>query len=451
MKKSIITLSITFLVAMCAMGQSVLISPSSGSQHIITTYDSNTPYIITQRANGTAAFPTAIQNNQGLFILGARGHNGVNFSNTNNASITFASSQTHAPGAFGGYMFFSTTQNNTQILSERMRISHNGNVGIGTTTPGFPLNFSDLVGDKISLFGQSGNHFGLGINNNLMMIHTDVAGSDIAFGHGAFGAFTETIRIKGNGNLGIGTNDPQAKLHVNGTSILSNIPGQGEQVLIGESFSSDSKVSIKSNGYTYALKVEGSGSTAVGLAITGGGASIEGNSQFGNDLTVLQAFTSKGSATFEGASNFNNNATFNAPAVFNDNVSMQNLSVNNITPTASTVIIQGNLSTVNNSIVNGFSKLGSDAPAIKVKKLTGTTASTQGGNVAVAHGLTRSKILSCSVLVDNGTYSTPPNSTFTNVRYTFDIEDINIVIYNSSTTDSQHHNKPIVILVTYEQ
>ena len=450
MKKSIITLSITFLVAMCAMGQSVLISPSSGSQHIITTYDSNTPYIITQRANGTAASPTAIQNNQGLFILGARGHNGVNFSNMNNASITFASSQTHAPGAFGGYMFFSTIENNNQITRERMRISHNGNVGIGTTTPGFPLNFSDLVGDKISLFGQSGNHFGLGINNNLMMIHTDVAGSDIAFGHGAFGAFTETIRIKGNGNLGIGTNDPQAKLQVNGTSILSNIPGQGEQVLIGESFSPDSKVSIKSNGYTYALKVEGSGSTAVGLAVLGG-ASVEGNSMFGNNLTVLQAFTAQGSATFDGTSNFNNNATFNAPAAFNQNVSIQNLSVNNITPTAAAVNILGNLSTANNSEVNGFSKLGSDSPSIKVKKLTGTTANSQGGSTPVLHGLTRSKILSVSVLVDDGTFSNPPNLPLSGYEFYFDITNSNINIYNSSTSSSNILSKPFTILVTYEE
>jgi hypothetical protein len=85
-----------------------------------------------------------------------------------------------------------------------------GNVGIGITTPGFPLTFANVLGDKISLWGQSGNHYGLGIQSALLQIHTDTSAADIAFGYGASGSFTETMRVKGNGNVGIGTNDPGA-------------------------------------------------------------------------------------------------------------------------------------------------------------------------------------------------------------------------------------------------
>lgn len=53
--------------------------------------------------------------------------------------------------------------------------------------------------------------------------------------------------------------------------------------------------------------------------------------------------------------------------------------------------------------VNGFTKLGSDAPAIKVKKIISTTRSTQGAQVIINHGLTDSKILSISVMVDTET------------------------------------------------
>jgi Chaperone of endosialidase len=93
-------------------------------------------------------------------------------------------------------------------FNETMRIKGNGNVGIGTSTPGFPLSFKDDVGDKISLYGQSGDSFGFGIQNHLLQIHTGATDSDIAFGSGSSSNFNETMRIKGNGNVGIGTSTP---------------------------------------------------------------------------------------------------------------------------------------------------------------------------------------------------------------------------------------------------
>lgn len=81
----------------------------------------------------------------------------------------------------------------------------NGNVGIGTTTPGHPLTFADALGDKISLFGQSDEHYGLGIGQSLLQIYSSTATADIAFGWGSSAAFEESMRVKGNGNVGIGS------------------------------------------------------------------------------------------------------------------------------------------------------------------------------------------------------------------------------------------------------
>ena len=88
--------------------------------------------------------------------------------------------------------------------------SETGNVGIGTTTPGFPLTFKDVLGNKISLYGQSGNHYGFGIQHFLFQIFTDSASSDIAFGYGSSTNFTELMRIKGTGQAAIGTSTPDA-------------------------------------------------------------------------------------------------------------------------------------------------------------------------------------------------------------------------------------------------
>jgi hypothetical protein len=79
-----------------------------------------------------------------------------------------------------------------------------GDMGIGTTTPGFPLSFANVLGDKISLWGQSGAHYGFGIQSSLLQIYSASSGTNIAFGYGESAAFTETARIRGNGYMGIG-------------------------------------------------------------------------------------------------------------------------------------------------------------------------------------------------------------------------------------------------------
>ena len=91
-----------------------------------------------------------------------------------------------------------------------------GNVGLGVTAPGYPLTFASVLGDKISLWGNSGAHYGFGIQGNLLQIHSSASSADIAFGYGESTNLTETVRFKGNGNVGIGTNNPTQKLVVAG-------------------------------------------------------------------------------------------------------------------------------------------------------------------------------------------------------------------------------------------
>jgi hypothetical protein len=108
--------------------------------------------------------------------------------------------------SLAGFLLLSV--NSLYGQSDALFINESGNVGIGTRTPGFPLTFPSQLGDKISLLGQSGNHYGFGIQGSLLQIHTDTVGSDIAFGYGKSDSLTETMRIKGNGNVGIGTKTP---------------------------------------------------------------------------------------------------------------------------------------------------------------------------------------------------------------------------------------------------
>jgi hypothetical protein len=97
--------------------------------------------------------------------------------------------------------------NNTNpavALSVNGSITATNSIGIGTTTPGFPLSMSNALGDKIALHGTSGAHFGFGIQNNQFQIHTDTNAADVVFGYGTSAAMTETMRIKGNGDIVMG-------------------------------------------------------------------------------------------------------------------------------------------------------------------------------------------------------------------------------------------------------
>ncbi len=87
------------------------------------------------------------------------------------------------------------------LRSDALVILKNGNTGIRNSTPGFPLSFATAVGDKISLWSNSSNSYGFGIQSALLQIHTDISASDIAFGYGSSSSFFETMRVKGNGIL----------------------------------------------------------------------------------------------------------------------------------------------------------------------------------------------------------------------------------------------------------
>jgi hypothetical protein len=454
MKKIAISLLILFSAAFTALGQSVTLTPTTDKQLTLTAAGVAVPNITGQRSNGTSDAPTALPSGAWMMSIYGRGYNGSGYSNNYSTAINFGAAQDFTPTANGSNIQFYTTSLNTLSTLERMRIEHNGNVGIGTTTPsvrldvnssasnltarfnaptqmyialhengtyrgylgsyagaaedvdfgtgttnttgkvhlttqtaprltidptgnvgigtttpGFPLNFPNSIGDKISLWGQSGNHFGLGIDNSLMMIHTDVVGSDIAFGHGTYGAFTERMRIKGNGNVGIGTS----------------------------TFATGEKFAVRN------------GTTQFGIS----------PGYFGNIPDV-------------------NWTTFNSTGL----------------RISSEISVVGNIATNSAVDVGGFSKLGADAPFIKVKKLTSTTGAAQGDIIPVPHGLTSTKILSITVLVQfetNGQY-VPHSYTNTN-GYQFDFfsDTTNIQIRNHPTNSGQILSKPIKIIITYEQ
>ncbi len=105
---------------------------------------------------------------------------------------------------------------------------------------------------------------------------------------------------------------------------------------------------------------------------------------------------------------------------------------------------------------NGYIKLGSDAPAIKMKKITGTTSDSEGGDIAIDATVSTSKILSVDILVEYTTdkfvkFGTTDSLLGDGYYFDYYIDNPNIHIKNASGNSSNILSKPVRVLITYEE
>ncbi|OUV98440.1 MAG: hypothetical protein CBD16_10140 [Betaproteobacteria bacterium TMED156] len=107
-------------------------------------------------------------------------------------------------------------------------LNRDGEVGIGTNNPTQQL---DVRGGNIMVGGfNGGNDYGMLFTpadaSSYWHIYND-AGGELVFGQNITIGSSEHMRLDGSGNLGIGTNNPQQRLQVDGGNIRINHPDSG--------------------------------------------------------------------------------------------------------------------------------------------------------------------------------------------------------------------------------
>jgi hypothetical protein len=235
-------------------GTTAQIVGANGAQArlLVDSFGAVTTSIDLRRANNTAASPSGLFNGDMIGQITWQGFGATSYNGASRAKIAVNAAETYTDTAQGAFMSFYVAPRGGITSLEAMRIDAGGFIGIGTAAPADPLhlfNTANSVGtmriqggntyaafmgmwDAGQIFNLSNNrHPGTGNNYTSAVVGAQIsigaqtAPGDIAFyttSSGTVGTGTELVRMKSNGNVGIGIASPGFKLDVQGGSINSS-------------------------------------------------------------------------------------------------------------------------------------------------------------------------------------------------------------------------------------
>jgi hypothetical protein len=191
---------------------------------------------------------------QAQLHLFSTGSNRILIETTQQYNLPYAGVRTRNPyrDYFSGvqnadWLIFDNTANAVRVV-----VNAEGNVGIGTSSPSVRLSLGgDNANTKLAIWdGGASGVMGFGVGPAQFRLHLHNATNRFSFLDAPNG--NELMTIRGNGNVGIGTDNPQARLHVNGGNAHFTNSGTTLQVLpnnlFGQSQANTATLEIPGNG-----------------------------------------------------------------------------------------------------------------------------------------------------------------------------------------------------------
>jgi hypothetical protein len=204
--------------------------------------------VFQKSASSDPAVNTALANGDYIGRILFSAGNGTNYPLNGTDIVGYAVGAQTTTNNGGGIFFRTVPQNSVAQSFERMRIEHNGFVGIGTTSPTTNL---DVVGgfSLRNVTGAAGTNYGIEFNTNSSAPRIDWVFNGAYIGQfasdandfqlrnsklstGGFRFYTnpagtqvERMTILNNGNVGVNTSAPTASFHVTGV-IMQDMTSQ---------------------------------------------------------------------------------------------------------------------------------------------------------------------------------------------------------------------------------
>ncbi len=208
-------------------------STDSFQQRLFHSSDNNSDgaALMMTRTRGTLASNTAVQSGNTIGGIYFRAHDGSGTGTTNSA-IEASATENHTSTNRGSKIIFETTTTGSATRTEKMRIDGTGRVGIGTTSPLYPLHVATTGDSLVATYGadtnQSGYNLGVSATNRWTMVQDTAANNrSLNFWHdhsGVGGTTGHVMAMHANGNVSVGDFASSAnRLNVSGPSNTSQV------------------------------------------------------------------------------------------------------------------------------------------------------------------------------------------------------------------------------------
>jgi trimeric autotransporter adhesin len=163
--------------------------------------------VVYRTARGTPSVPSAVQANDILGGLAVRGYGSTGFS-AGRGQVMYKAAENWTDTAQGTYLQFTTTPTGATGWLERIRVTPDGNVGIGTSTPAQKLSVAgtieSLTGGVRFPDGTTQTTAAISTANNAAFGTDSLHGNTTGYENSAFGAYSLTWNTTGSSNSAFG-------------------------------------------------------------------------------------------------------------------------------------------------------------------------------------------------------------------------------------------------------